>query len=47
VFWAGFRNGRIGVDHAVAGKFIAWLSGFVIMIALALVALLMLWLKTN
>jgi hypothetical protein len=34
-------------QYAVAGSFIQWLSGIVIMIVLALVALLMLWLKTK
>jgi DNA-directed RNA polymerase subunit RPC12/RpoP len=47
VLWAGFSKGRRGIDHAVAGSFIQWLSGIVIMIVLALVALLMLWLKIN
>ena len=47
VLWAGFSKGRRGIDHAVAESFISWLSGIVIMIVLALVALLMLWLKTK
>ncbi|MBQ3748796.1 MAG: hypothetical protein II863_15435 [Kiritimatiellae bacterium] len=47
VLWSGLSKGWNGVDHAVAGAFIQWLSGIVIMIVLALVALLILWLKTN
>lgn len=47
VLWSGLSKGWNGVDHAVAGSFIQWLSGIVIMIVLALVALLILWLKTN
>ena len=45
VLWAGLRKGWGGVDHAAAGAFIQWLSGIVIMIVLALVALIILWLK--
>ena len=45
VLWSGFNKGRSGVDHAVAGALIQWMSGIVIMIVLALVSLLILWLK--
>ena len=47
VLWSGLRKGWSGADHAAAGAFIQWLSGLVIMLLLAIVALLWLWIKST
>jgi len=45
VLWSSMRKGRGGFEHAIAGFFIQWLSGIVVMVLLFLVALLWIWIK--
>ena len=47
VLWAREKNGRSGADHALAGHFIQWLVGLVLMVVVFLAALFMHWLKAN
>lgn len=45
VLFSGAAKGKSGINHALGGAFVVWLSGFIIMALFFLVLLILLCLK--